>query len=190
MTELACLRPQLRREGPAATYDSTPEERTDDLRGIYKFVDSFSQQRWCGQSGHGPLSALCLSGGGIRSATFNLGVIQTLARIGLLESSTICPAFRAVATSHPGCVPGCTAGEWPKSSASSARGAKGSDPLNIEPKPVVNLREYSNYLTPASACSPATRGRPPPRLLAICFSTGSSWCRSSPPSSAFPCCLC
>src|SRR5262249_56267181 len=31
------------------------------------------------------LSALCLSGGGIRSATFNLGVIQGLARRGLLQ---------------------------------------------------------------------------------------------------------
>src|SRR5262245_41406917 len=32
-----------------------------------------------------PLSALCLSGGGIRSATFNLGVLQALAKHGLLE---------------------------------------------------------------------------------------------------------
>lgn len=31
------------------------------------------------------LSALCLSGGGIRSATFGLGVIQALARFGLLN---------------------------------------------------------------------------------------------------------
>src|SRR5690348_11498112 len=31
------------------------------------------------------LSALCLSGGGIRSATFNLGVIQGLAQFGLLS---------------------------------------------------------------------------------------------------------
>src|SRR5690606_22582850 len=29
--------------------------------------------------------ALCLSGGGIRSATFNLGVLQGLARAGILE---------------------------------------------------------------------------------------------------------
>src|SRR5437667_2153281 len=31
-----------------------------------------------------PLAALCLSGGGIRSATFGLGVMQGLARCGLL----------------------------------------------------------------------------------------------------------
>src|SRR5687767_14451611 len=32
-----------------------------------------------------PLAALCLSGGGIRSATFNLGMLQGLARAKLLE---------------------------------------------------------------------------------------------------------
>ena len=32
----------------------------------------------------GPLTALCLSGGGIRSATFALGVLEALARFGLL----------------------------------------------------------------------------------------------------------
>lgn len=32
------------------------------------------------------LSALCLSGGGIRSASFNLGVLQGLARYKLLRS--------------------------------------------------------------------------------------------------------
>ena len=32
-----------------------------------------------------PLSALCISGGGIRSATFGLGAIQGLAERGLLE---------------------------------------------------------------------------------------------------------
>src|ERR1700760_2933983 len=32
-----------------------------------------------------PLSALCLSGGGIRSAVFGLGVLQGLQRFGLLE---------------------------------------------------------------------------------------------------------
>src|ERR1700726_2275475 len=84
VTELSCLRPQLARGTAAATYDSTPEERADDLRSIYRFIDSFSTRRCCADSGHGPLSALCLSGGGIRRATLNLGVLQTLARIGLL----------------------------------------------------------------------------------------------------------
>ena len=75
--ELRCLRPQLSRDKPPATYESTEAERAQDLAGIYEFIDGFGAE-------HGKLSALCLSGGGIRSATFNLGVIQSLARIGLL----------------------------------------------------------------------------------------------------------
>src|ERR1700674_5664045 len=35
-------------------------------------------------AGTPPLAALCFSGGGIRSATFNLGVLQGLAKVGLL----------------------------------------------------------------------------------------------------------
>jgi hypothetical protein len=149
VTELGCLRPQLQREAPAATYASTAEERADDLRGIYKFIDSFSQNRWCGQSGHGPLSALCLSGGGIRSATFNLGVIQTLARIGLLGK------FDYLSSVSGGGYIASWLRAWMHRRGVAevvrelGKGAKGSDPLNIEPKPVVNLREYSNYLTPA-----------------------------------------
>jgi hypothetical protein len=149
VTELGCLRPELTRGAPAATYDSTPEERAEDLRGIYKFIDSFSQKRWCGQSGSGPLSALCLSGGGIRSATFNLGVLQTLARIGLLGK------FDYLSSVSGGGYIASWLRAWMHRRGVAevvrelGKGAKGADPLNIEPKPVVNLREYSNYLTPA-----------------------------------------
>lgn len=148
VTELSCLRPQLHRETPAATYASTAQERADDLRGIYQFIDSFAKRRWCGQSGHGPLSALCLSGGGIRSATFNLGVIQTLARIGLLGK------FDYLSSVSGGGYIASWLRAWMHRRGVTevvrelGKGARGCDPLNIEPKPVVNLREYSNYLTP------------------------------------------
>jgi len=149
VTELGCLRPQLERDTPAATYDSTPEERADDLRGIYKFIDSFSQQRRGEHSSHEPLSALCLSGGGIRSATFNLGVLQTLARIGLLGK------FDYLSSVSGGGYIASWLRAWMHRRGVAevvrelGKGARGADPLNIEPKPVVNLREYSNYLTPA-----------------------------------------
>ena len=48
------------------------------------------------------LSALCLSGGGIRSAAFSLGIIQALADKGLLQSSTICRPYPEAATSELG----------------------------------------------------------------------------------------
>lgn len=114
-----------------------------------------------------PLSALCLSGGGIRSATFNLGVLQGLARAGVLAS------FDYVSTVSGGGYVGswlqawiarerergerdpvrkvldalCRPGRTPAEIASEAPGGV-LDPLEPEPKPVDRLREFSNYLTP------------------------------------------
>jgi len=142
VAELRCLRPQLSRDTPAATYQSTEAERARDLREIYAFIDGFGAE-------HGKLSALCLSGGGIRSATFNLGVIQTLARIGLLGK------FDYLSSVSGGGYIAAWLRAWMHRRGVDevvrelGQGARGSDPLNIEPKPLVNLREYSNYLTPA-----------------------------------------
>jgi hypothetical protein len=104
--------------------------------------------------GKGPLTALCLSGGGIRSATFNLGVLQYLAKIGLLRR------FDYLSSVSGG---GYIAGwlrTWIHRAGLNAvvnkLGARESgvpkarpDPLSPEPRQVRNLREYSNYLTPA-----------------------------------------
>src|ERR1044072_9442390 len=91
-------------------------------------------------------SALCLSGRCIRSATFNLGILQGLARHGLLER------FDYLSTvSGGGFIGGwlsawiaraglqkvtCELTETPKS------------PLKVEPDPIEHLRIYSNYLSP------------------------------------------
>ena len=143
MTELGCLRPQQTR---ARTRCNLPIDRSAARRGlreIYRFIDSFESRSTAS------LSALCLSGGGIRSATFNLGVIQTLARIGLLGK------FDYLSSVSGGGYIASWLRAWMHRRGVDevvqelGKGAKGSDPLNIEPKPVVNLREYSNYLTPA-----------------------------------------
>jgi len=56
---------------------------------------------------------LALSGGGIRSATFNLGLLQALAQLGVLRQVNYCPLCPAVDTSadsgRPGCGDGATA---------------------------------------------------------------------------------
>lgn len=138
VTELECLRPQLPRIVPA-TYQCTEAERAENLKGIYQSIDRSGME----------LSALCLSGGGIRSATFNLGVIQTLARVGLLGR------FDYISSVSGGGYIASWLRAWMRRRGVDevvrelGKGARGSDPLNIEPKPVVNLREYSNYLTPA-----------------------------------------
>jgi hypothetical protein len=48
---------------------------TDRLAALYRHIHNLPKKR----------TALCLSGGGIRSATFALGVLQGLARISLLK---------------------------------------------------------------------------------------------------------
>src|SRR2546428_4571779 len=50
-------------------------ERETRLKGLWAAVHELSEKR----------AALCISGGGIRSATFGLGILQGLARCGLLD---------------------------------------------------------------------------------------------------------
>src|SRR5262245_43558867 len=67
--EFTALHGTLPRDYPDA---SDPNVR---LRAIWAAVHALPEKR----------AALCISGGGIRSATFGLGVLQGLARCGLLD---------------------------------------------------------------------------------------------------------
>lgn len=122
-------------------------------------------------------SALCFSGGGIRSATFNLGVIQALAKLNLLDK------FDYLSTVSGGGYIGAWLTAWvhrltpakqdaketttpkhtpPKDQPQSQRegikavqailkndcGEIGSTLRGQEPPPLAWLRSYSNYLTP------------------------------------------
>src|SRR5215467_4633059 len=114
-----------------------------------------------------PLSALCLSGGGIRSATFSLGVMQALARHGLLKQ------FDYLSTVSGGGYIGSWLTAWihRKTAELQSTGAAidrvseelagenlgtepdgkpGSGPVRAEAPPVVHLRRYSHYLAPRS----------------------------------------
>jgi hypothetical protein len=95
-----------------------------------------------------PRSALCLSGGGIRSATFGLGILQGLARRGLLSE------FDYLSTVSGGGYLGGWFSAWVH-----RRGLDGvvarlknpsgrKSPLQPEPEPVKHLRTYSNYMSP------------------------------------------
>jgi hypothetical protein len=98
-------------------------------------------------------SALCISGGGIRSATFGLGVLQGLACCDLLKQ------FTYLSTVSGGGYIGSWLSAWiwrepvdrqtavgEVSNALAQRGMLAS--LNPEPSSVTYLRKYSNYLTP------------------------------------------
>ncbi len=99
-------------------------------------------------------AALCLSGGGIRSATFGLGVLQGLARHGLLDQ------FHYLSTVSGGGYVGSWLTSWIHRKEQEQGPGKGleaviaelanpqSSKLDPEPQPMKYLRQYSNYLTP------------------------------------------
>jgi hypothetical protein len=86
------------------------------------------------------LSALCLSGGGIRSAAFCLGVLQALARKGLVRQ------FDYLSTVSGGGF----IGGWLQVLIHEAGGVGAAEEAIAQPRPGVlrRLRAYTNYLTP------------------------------------------
>ena len=94
-----------------------------------------------------PLSALCISGGGIRSATFALGAIQGLADHGLLGR------FDYLSTVSGGGYIGGWLTAWIQRFGGVEHviphlRSDAAPPHPGEPDPIDHLREYNNYLTP------------------------------------------
>src|SRR5712691_8420668 len=94
-------------------------------------------------------TALCISGGGIRSATFGLGVLQGLARCGLLGK------FHYLSTVSGGGYIGAWLSGWINrvdGGLTSVMAQLGQPRDNSRPNPepveIQNLRSYSNYLSP------------------------------------------
>jgi hypothetical protein len=110
----------------------------DRLKAIYRRIHALPKKR----------TAICISGGGIRSATFGLGVLQGFARANLLDKfhylSTVSGGgyIGSWLTSwihHSGNDPSLVANELSKLPASTTL---------PEPKPLRHLRDYSSYLSP------------------------------------------
>ncbi len=97
------------------------------------------------------LCALAFSGGGIRSATFNLGLLQGLARAGWL------PRFDYLSTVSGGGYLGAWLAAWIKREGSLRKVAdrlcpdKAPVPTAEEVRPLRWLRTYSNYLAPKAS---------------------------------------
>ncbi len=103
-----------------------------------------------------PLTALCLSGGGIRSAAFCLGAVQALAKHQVLTQ------FHYLSTVSGGgyigawltrCIGEMTEVETPPRQPATSDAAKAiceilAEDGENEPEQLSNLRRYSNYLTP------------------------------------------
>src|SRR5207247_7085328 len=86
-------------------------------------------------------------GGGIRSATFGLGVLQGLARKELLDK------FDFLSTVSGGGYLGSWLSAWIHRKGIDTvqkrlKNESPPSPLNPEPDPIVHLRSYSNYMSP------------------------------------------
>jgi hypothetical protein len=118
-------------------YPSSSEPKTR-LKGLWAAIHGLNEKR----------AALCLSGGGIRSATFGLGILQGLARCGLLDK------FHYLSTVSGGGYIGSWLSAWIKNDPDGIRGVVGElkrrpdSTLEPEPQPIRHLREFSNYLAP------------------------------------------
>lgn len=106
------------------------------------------------------LVGLAFSGGGIRSATFNLGILQGLADLRLLKY------FDYISTVSGGGYIGAWLCAWIKREGSAEnvelqlqssrvkqaeakrQNLKAGEVFDAEPEPIHHLRSYSNYLTP------------------------------------------
>jgi Patatin-like phospholipase len=104
-------------------------------------------------------AALCLSGGGIRSASFALGVVQALARKRILTQ------FQFLSTVSGGGYTGAWLCRW----ISDAKGGAAEVATALsglkEPPPVQALREGSNFLTP----KPGIASRDTWTVIVICI---------------------
>ncbi|HSE37871.1 MAG TPA: patatin-like phospholipase family protein, partial [Blastocatellia bacterium] len=108
-----------------------PDGASEDerLSTIYSLIHSLNPKR----------TALCISGGGIRSATFALGIVQGLARCGVLDK------FDYLSTVSGGGYIGSWLTAWTHRQGMQqviTELTSDRSPLAPEPAPVSRLREY------------------------------------------------
>ncbi|MBZ5719229.1 MAG: patatin-like phospholipase family protein [Acidobacteriia bacterium] len=99
-----------------------------------------------------PRNALCFSGGGIRSASFCLGVLQALARYSV-PGVKMFSEFQYLSTVSGGGYTGGWLSSWIKQENSTAAVIEKlaevpTEKLDPEPKPLLYLRNFVSYLNP------------------------------------------
>ncbi|MBX2953019.1 MAG: hypothetical protein KF870_10960 [Leadbetterella sp.] len=109
--------------------------RADDIQLNELYLEMFSLNK----------AALCLSGGGIRSGTFALGVLQGLAELNIKPSD-----FTYMSTVSGGGYLGGWLSAWIRQEGADvvAKKLKPGFSFPLEPAPIRHLRTYSNYLSP------------------------------------------
>lgn len=129
---------------PPLTAEQVLQEELESIKENRKSVGSSADDQEIKEN----LSALCLSGGGIRSATFSLGIVQALARHDLLTQ------FDYLSTVSGGGYIGSWLTAWVKRNSLedvqamlAGRSVAISKP-EPEPAPISWLRNYMHYLAP------------------------------------------
>ncbi|MBR9988410.1 MAG: patatin-like phospholipase family protein [Gemmatimonadetes bacterium] len=108
-------------------------------------IDELTQRElgeaWSRSTDSGPFG-IALSGGGIRSATFSLGLLQGLQRAGLLQ------CFDYLSTVSGGGYTGAFWSAWRLPVRGNATMLPAGDRIGAEHPAVRHLREFSNFLSP------------------------------------------
>src|SRR6266403_771353 len=112
-----------------------PADEIDDETGLRQVCDALDRP------GTEDLAALCLSGGGIRSASFGLGVLQGLACCGLLGR------FHYLSTVSGGGYIGSWLSAW-RSIEDDTTVIGALKTVGREPPQIKGIRADSNYITP------------------------------------------
>ncbi|MGH9755124.1 MAG: hypothetical protein ACREA2_20290, partial [Blastocatellia bacterium] len=134
-----------KREDVEKKYVGLKDKKERARRINEELVKDFYQQLH--QSGK-KRTAICFSGGGIRSATFGLGVMQGLA------SRMDLGKFHFLSTVSGGGYLGSWFSAWAhrRGMEEVQKGLEGKhddkSPLSPEPEPILHLRRYSNYMSP------------------------------------------
>jgi len=116
----------------------------------------------------GGVTALAFSGGGIRSATFNLGILQGLAKNNLLKK------FDYLSTVSGGGYIGSWLAAWIKRDGSAVKVTnrlcpdKSPEPAGEELRPIKWLRMFSNYFAPNASL-----------MSADAWTVGVTWLRNT-----------
>ena len=180
--ELQALRPEYcaSRQFQPAKFDAqqpdaagTDPQFQDNLRELYQMIGTLDADADSSKA-QPPLSALCLSGGGIRSATFNLGVLQALAKNNMLGD------FDYLSSVSGGGYIASWLQAWihrQQQDEGTSRqvfdnwaGAATSRSIRSRRNPALSITCASSVTTShrSSACSRATPGPPPPSSFATC----------------------
>jgi hypothetical protein len=136
-TELRTVLPELTLpdfEPPHGTRDEVSKQELQIEKDTVAAIDQHPAE----------LAALCLSGGGIRSATFALGVLQGLARFGLLER------FHYLSTVSGGGYIGSWLSTWRSLHGDKKvfEGLNAAENEGHDRPQISGIRADSNYLTP------------------------------------------